>query len=178
MDDFTYNGLCYRKRILSISRPILYSEEKIIFIILGNKHVSPLLQRNTKYLQRLLTIQTALKRSKTKWQPMSIARYTKLWENYKNMSSNRISTIHLFKNIIGVPRWCSGKESTCQCRRQKRYGFDLWVRKIPLVKELTTHASILAWRISGTDEPGGPRSPRSQRVRYDWATGHARMGCI
>ena len=62
MDDFTYNGLCYRKRILSISRPILYSEEKIIFIILGNKHVSPLLQRTTKYLQRLLTIQTALER--------------------------------------------------------------------------------------------------------------------
>ena len=24
-----------------------------------------------------------------------------------------------------------GKESTCQCRRSKRYGFDPWVRKIP-----------------------------------------------
>ena len=29
---------------------------------------------------------------------------------------------------MGSPRWCSGKESTCQCRR---YGFDLWVKKLP-----------------------------------------------
>ena len=25
---------------------------------------------------------------------------------------------------MGIPMWCSGKESTCQCRRTKRYGFD------------------------------------------------------
>ena len=31
-------------------------------------------------------------------------------------------------NIIGLPNWLSGKESTCQCRR---HGFDSWVRKIP-----------------------------------------------
>ena len=30
--------------------------------------------------------------------------------------------------VSGLPRWHSGKESTCQCRR---YGFHLWVRKIP-----------------------------------------------
>ena len=28
-------------------------------------------------------------------------------------------------------RWCSGKESTCQCRRHKKCRFDPWVRKIP-----------------------------------------------
>jgi len=33
---------------------------------------------------------------------------------------------------MGIPRWCSGKESTCQCRRTKRYGFDPREgRKIP-----------------------------------------------
>ena len=32
---------------------------------------------------------------------------------------------------IGLPRWCNGKESTCQCRRRKRCGFNPWVRKIP-----------------------------------------------
>ena len=31
----------------------------------------------------------------------------------------------------GFPKWLSGKESACQCRRHKRYGFDPWVRKIP-----------------------------------------------
>ena len=29
---------------------------------------------------------------------------------------------------LGLPRWFSGKESTCQCRR---YRFNPWVRKIP-----------------------------------------------
>ena len=31
--------------------------------------------------------------------------------------------------IIWLPRWLSGKESTCQCRRCR---FDPWVGKIPL----------------------------------------------
>ena len=31
----------------------------------------------------------------------------------------------------GLPRWCSGKESACQCRRFGRHGFYPWVRKIP-----------------------------------------------
>ena len=34
-----------------------------------------------------------------------------------------------------LPRWHGGKESTCQCRRHKRHGFDPWVRKIPLSRK-------------------------------------------
>ena len=34
-------------------------------------------------------------------------------------------------NPHGVPRWLSGRESACQCRRHRRPGFDPWVRKIP-----------------------------------------------
>ena len=30
----------------------------------------------------------------------------------------------------GVPRWHSGKESACQCRRRKRCRFNPWVGKI------------------------------------------------
>ena len=33
--------------------------------------------------------------------------------------------------VFGLPRWRSGKDSACQCRRRKRLGFNLWVRKIP-----------------------------------------------
>ena len=40
----------------------------------------------------------------------------------------------------------------------------------PLEKEMTTHSSILAWRIPWTEEPGRPQSLGSQRVRHDWAT--------
>ena len=32
---------------------------------------------------------------------------------------------------LGLPRWHSGKESTCQCRRRKKYMFDPWVGTIP-----------------------------------------------
>ena len=31
---------------------------------------------------------------------------------------------------MGFPGDASGKESTCQFRRHKRHGFDLWVRKM------------------------------------------------
>ena len=33
-------------------------------------------------------------------------------------------------NKVGLPKWLSGKQSTCQCRRPRRLGFNLWVRKI------------------------------------------------
>ena len=37
----------------------------------------------------------------------------------------------------------------------------------PLEKEMATHSSILALRIPWTEEPGGPQSMGSQRVRHD-----------
>ena len=37
----------------------------------------------------------------------------------------------------------------------------------PLEKEIATHSSILGWRISWTEEPGGLQSMGSQRVGHD-----------
>ena len=37
----------------------------------------------------------------------------------------------------------------------------------PLEKEMATHSSVLAWRIPGTGEPGGPPSMGSHRVGHD-----------
>jgi len=46
-----------------------------------------------------------------------------------------------------------------------------WVRSLgwegALEKEMATHSSILAWRISWTQEPGGLQSMGSQRVRHN-----------
>ena len=36
-----------------------------------------------------------------------------------------------------------------------------------LEKEMATHSSILAWRIPGTEEPGGLPSMRSHRVGHN-----------
>jgi len=38
-----------------------------------------------------------------------------------------IVSLVYFTKIYGLPRWLSGKEPTCQCRRLR---FDPWIRKI------------------------------------------------
>ena len=48
--------------------------------------------------------------------------------------------------------------------------FDPWVEKIPLEKEMATHASIFAWKIPWMKEPGGLQSMGSWRVRHNWTT--------
>ena len=40
-------------------------------------------------------------------------------------------------------------------------------QKDPLEKRIATHSSILAYRITWTEEPGGLQSMGSQRVRHD-----------
>ena len=43
----------------------------------------------------------------------------------------------------------------------------------PLEEEMTTHSSVLAWRISGTEEPGGPHGvTKSQTQLSAWAQTH------
>ena len=41
------------------------------------------------------------------------------------------------------------------------------VQEDPLEKEMSTHSSILAWKIPWTEEPGRLQSMGSQRVRHD-----------
>ena len=40
----------------------------------------------------------------------------------------------------------------------------------PMEKEMATHSSILAWKISWTEEPDGLQSMGLQWVGHDWAT--------
>ena len=48
---------------------------------------------------------------------------------------------------------------------------ETWVRSLsqedPLEKGMVTHSSILAWRVSWTEEPGELQSIGSQRIRHD-----------
>ena len=44
-----------------------------------------------------------------------------------------------------------------------RHGFDPWIKKIALEKEMATHSSILAWKIPWTVEPGRLQSMGSQK---------------
>ena len=54
----------------------------------------------------------------------------------------------------------------------------MWVQSLvwedPLEKGMASHSSILAWKISGTEEPGGIQFMGSQRVGKDWSN----LGCM
>ena len=64
---------------------------------------------------------------------------------------------------MGLPRWLSGKDTACQC---KRYGFNLLGQEDSLEEEMATHSSILAWRIPQTEEPGRLQSIGLQRLGH------------
>ena len=73
----------------------------------------------------------------------------------------------------GPPRWHSGKEPTCQCRRHKKESqVSSLVWEDPLEEEMATCSSILAWKTPWTEEPGGLQSMGSQRVGYDGTQSH------
>ena len=61
--------------------------------------------------------------------------------------------------IIGFRGSSAGKQSSCNAE-------DLGLipgLEDPLEEGMATHSSILAWRISWTEEPGGPQSIGLQR---------------
>ena len=82
---------------------------------------------------------------------------------------NEINIHSLKSELEGLPRWHSGKESTCQCRRCKRRGFSPWIGKTTLEKEMATHSSILAWKVAWM-ELSGLQSTGSKRVLTEHST--------
>ena len=71
-----------------------------------------------------------------------------------------------------VPKYCiSGASLAAQLVKNLPAMQETWVRFLgqedPLEKGWATHSSILAWRISWTEEPGGLQSMGLQRVGHD-----------
>ena len=78
----------------------------------------------------------------------------------------------------GFPGVASGKNPTANAEN-KRHGCSLWAQvykgtsqalgqEDPLEEAMSTHSSILAWKITWTEEPGRLQSIRLQQVRHDW----------
>jgi len=64
---------------------------------------------------------------------------------------------------LGLPRWLSGKESTCQCRRCRLHP---WVRKIPWRRKWQPTAVFLPGKSHGQRSlvgysPWGPKEPEA-----------------
>ena len=102
--------------------------------------------------------------------------YTSVNEIYPNKEASVISRITwgmLTYNCVylawGFPSGSSDKESTCQCWRHKRHGFDPWVGKIPWRRK---------WQPIPVFLQKKPRDKgawlatvhRSQIVGHDWAS--------
>ena len=79
---------------------------------------------------------------------------------------SRFSLVICF--IRGINTWAS---LVAQSVKNLPAVLETWVRFLgwedPLEKEMATHSSILAWKISWTEEPGGLQSMGSRRVRHD-----------
>ena len=69
---------------------------------------------------------------------------------------------------FGLSTWLSGKESTCQCKRHRRRGFDPWVRKMPWRRKWPPTPVFLPGKPHGQSSLAG-YSPWSPRVGHSWA---------
>ena len=65
---------------------------------------------------------------------------------------------HGWRSPVGCSPW-----GRSESNRTERPHFHLHA----LEKEMTTHSSVLAWRIPGMEEPGGLPSVGSHRVKHD-----------
>ena len=77
----------------------------------------------------------------------------------------------IYKNGTDEPISQTGASLVAQRLKRLPAMQEISVRSLggedPLEKEMTTHSSILAWRIPWTEEPGRLQSMGSQRVGHD-----------
>ena len=90
-------------------------------------------------------------------------------ETIGNMSMPIIQILIQIRAKKGLPRWRSGKESACRCRKCKRCRFYPWGKKILWSRKWQPTPGLL---------PGNPmdslQSMGPQRVRHHWTCMHKR----
>ena len=77
------------------------------------------------------------------------------------------------KGTEGLPRWHSGKELACQCRRCKRYRFSQWVRNIPWRRKWQPTPVFLLGESPWTGKLGRLQSMGSQQNRTQLSSGNS-----
>ena len=82
-----------------------------------------------------------------------------VWRQWMNYWINAV--LILLKFML---KSCQYLRQTFRYRQPEKYCIQPTAEK-----EMATHYSILAWRIPGTEEPGGQLSVGSHRVRHNWS---------
>ena len=84
-----------------------------------------------------------------------------------------------FRSYAGtlVPRWLSGKKSTCQSKKCRRHPLDSWVGKIPWRRKWQSTTIFLPRKSCGLPRRAGwatvHRVTKSQTRLSDWANMHS-----
>ena len=104
------------------------------------------------------------------WQPVLEDRPPYGVGDWKRGPVTSPPVVSSFPVSSGLPRWLSGRESACQCRRHRRLGFDPWVGKIPLSREGQSTPIFLPEKSHGQRSLVGYSY---KRVEHDWETEHA-----
>ena len=77
----------------------------------------------------------------------------------------RMPEVHMSENQVYLlcPNMCFPSGQCRRCKTRVRY----LGQEVTVEWEMAPNSSIPAWRILWTEEPGGPQSMRSQRLRHD-----------
>ena len=93
--------------------------------------------------------------------PFTPAGFPPQWKSWA-----RCECMFMMKSISLLCR--SPASSKLEAKRDRHSSSLSLVSFTSLEKEMATHSSVLAWRIPGTEEPGGLPSMGSHRVGHDW----------
>ena len=72
-----------------------------------------------------------------------------LWCSVFHWRGSLSSHFRASQKGLGLPRWFSGKEYTCQCRGHRRHRFDPWVGKIPCRRKWQPNPVVLPEKSHG-----------------------------
>ena len=94
-------------------------------------------------------------------------------QHWASLWSHRVCLSLAVWPLAGPPRWLSGKETACWCRRCRGHRFNPRVGKIPWRRGWQPTPVFLPGKSHGQRSLAG-YSPRGRRARYGWAHTHAR----
>jgi len=77
---------------------------------------------------------------------------------------SKLNSVFVYPKV-GLPRWLSGKPSTCNAEDAGDSGLNPVMGRAP--EGGHGYPLIVAWRIPWTEEPGGLQPVGSQRVGHD-----------
>ena len=96
-----------------------------------------------------------------------------LWFGCRRSRAGERTHFTSFTHVYG-PSWAIWASLMAQMAKNLPAIWETWVQslgwEIPLEKGMTTHSSILAWRIPLREESNGLQPMGLQTVRQDWAT--------